>query len=260
MTGQHQAGAAPGAAAGSPAGAAAPNQAGAPAERVAAARVPLEPEVRRLNIALPLWTLAIPVVGLALCLVVLHGAFASEEVVAGDSAAGPAPSAVSAEPTRPPNDSRAPDSDGQASPGALHGDSLAVHAPRTATLQGTPASERGALHSAPVSSTARKPSESQPNISPQLAAARENVELKVYYTEWCPTCRALRRYIAERGIRAVEYDVEKDREAAARYRKLNPRHTIPTIDIDGQVLIGFNPELIQAVIDRTARTQLARGI
>jgi glutaredoxin len=70
----------------------------------------------------------------------------------------------------------------------------------------------------------------------------------------------LRRYIAEHGIVAVAYDVDKDREAAARYRKLNPRHTIPTIEIGGQVLIGFNPEHIQAVIDRTARAQLARGI
>jgi glutaredoxin 3 len=92
----------------------------------------------------------------------------------------------------------------------------------------------------------------------ELAAARENVEVTVYFAEWCPACRAVRRYLGERNIRSVEYDVDKDRSAASRYRVLNPRNTIPTLDIEGQVLVGFDPQSIQGAIDRAARSRLAR--
>lgn len=92
----------------------------------------------------------------------------------------------------------------------------------------------------------------------ELAAARQDIEVIVYFTEWCPACRSVRAYLAERGIRSVEHDVEKDRRASARQRQLNPRRSVPTIDIEGQVLVGFNARKIEQAIDRAARSRIAR--
>lgn len=92
----------------------------------------------------------------------------------------------------------------------------------------------------------------------ELASARQDVDVIVYFTEWCPACRSVRAYLAERGIRSVEHDVEKDRRASARQRQLNPRRSVPTIDIEGQVLVGFNARKIEQAIDRAARSRIAR--
>ena len=92
----------------------------------------------------------------------------------------------------------------------------------------------------------------------ELASLRERVDVIVYYTSWCPACRSLRGYLAQRGIRSTEYDIENDSAAKARQRALNPRGSIPTVDIEGQVLIGFDPKGIEAAIDRAARARLQR--
>lgn len=92
----------------------------------------------------------------------------------------------------------------------------------------------------------------------QLAEARQLVDVTVYYTSWCPACRATRGYLSERGIRFVEHDVENDARAQARHRLLNPRGNIPTIEIEGQVLVGFSPAKIERAIDHAARRRLAR--
>jgi glutaredoxin len=92
----------------------------------------------------------------------------------------------------------------------------------------------------------------------ELANARELVDITVYYTSWCPACRAARGYLSERGIRFVEHDVEHDARAKSRQKLLNPRGSIPTIDIEGQVLVGFNPTKIEHAIDHAARQRLAR--
>jgi len=92
----------------------------------------------------------------------------------------------------------------------------------------------------------------------ELANARELVDVTVYYTSWCPACRAARGYLSERGIRFTEHDVEKDSRASSRQKLLNPRGSIPTIDIEGQVLVGFSPSKIERAIDHAARQRLAR--
>jgi len=92
----------------------------------------------------------------------------------------------------------------------------------------------------------------------ELANLRERVDVIVYYTSWCPACRKLRGYLTQRGIRSTEYDIDNDSAAKARQRTLNPRGSIPTVDIEGQVLVGFNPQRIEAAIDRAARARLQR--
>lgn len=91
-----------------------------------------------------------------------------------------------------------------------------------------------------------------------LAEMRERVEVVVYSTTWCPACRSLRDYLVKRGIRATEYDIERNRSAQARQRELNPRGGVPTVEIDGQVLVGFSARGIEAALDRAARARLQR--
>lgn len=42
-------------------------------------------------------------------------------------------------------------------------------------------------------------------------------------------------------------------------RALNPQSTIPTIDVDGQVLVGFNADEMRASIRRAAEARVAKN-
>lgn len=91
-----------------------------------------------------------------------------------------------------------------------------------------------------------------------LAAARRSVVVTMYAASWCPSCRRARRYLREKGISYVERDVANDRSAQQRLRQLNPRGSIPTFEIEGQVFVGFNPAGLQSAIDRAARERAKR--
>jgi glutaredoxin len=62
----------------------------------------------------------------------------------------------------------------------------------------------------------------------------------------------------EKSIAFVDYDIDHDERAAQRAHRLNPKHSVPTIDIDGEVMVGFSPESLECQLDRSAKKRAAR--
>jgi glutaredoxin len=91
----------------------------------------------------------------------------------------------------------------------------------------------------------------------QLAEAREGLKVTLFYTERCPHCSEARAYLTAHGVRAEQYDIDKDPKARARYLRLNPRGSLPTLVIEKQVLVGFDPDRLEHALDRAARARLA---
>lgn len=56
----------------------------------------------------------------------------------------------------------------------------------------------------------------------------------------------------------MEHDIEQSESAALIMRRLNPKGSIPTIDIDGAVLVGFSPQSIENAITRAAQVHAQR--
>ncbi|HUH66790.1 MAG TPA: glutaredoxin domain-containing protein [Syntrophales bacterium] len=69
---------------------------------------------------------------------------------------------------------------------------------------------------------------------------RKRAEVELYTTSWCPYCRKARDYLRSRGIDFTEYDVEKDKEAAARKKQLDARGGVPFAIINGHPIRGFS--------------------
>lgn len=86
-----------------------------------------------------------------------------------------------------------------------------------------------------------------------LAAARRNVSITMYSTTWCGFCKKARAYMHQQHIGFTELDVDRDAAAAVRQRALNPSGSVPTIAVDDDVLIGFNPDSLEERINRAAR-------
>ncbi|HVU01667.1 MAG TPA: hypothetical protein VHE30_07945 [Polyangiaceae bacterium] len=50
----------------------------------------------------------------------------------------------------------------------------------------------------------------------------------------------------------MERDLEQDVMAAQEARRLNPRGSVPTFDVGGQALIGFDPRALAAALESAA--------
>ena len=92
----------------------------------------------------------------------------------------------------------------------------------------------------------------------ELAAAMERVPIRMFTTAWCPACRQARAHLVEKRISFVEIDVEASPAARREHRARNPRGSVPTLDVDGEVLVGFSPGQLQAAMRRAAERRLDR--
>jgi glutaredoxin len=82
--------------------------------------------------------------------------------------------------------------------------------------------------------------ESAGHTAPVVVEAASNVEL--YITDWCPYCAQAMKFLKANGIPYVAYDIEKDRAAADRKRKLSARSGVPLAVINGKKIFGFSEE------------------
>ena len=86
-----------------------------------------------------------------------------------------------------------------------------------------------------------------------LAAASEAVSIEMYSATWCGACAHARRWLGEQGITYHEIDVDTRADAMGQLSMLNPRRTLPTFDIDGDVVIGFDSGRLSSTIEGAAR-------
>ncbi len=90
------------------------------------------------------------------------------------------------------------------------------------------------------------------NVPPATAAQRARVHVTLYTTRWCPACAGARGWLRSRGIPFDEHDVEASPAALARLASLNRARTVPTIVVEGQVLVGFVAEELRRAVDTAA--------
>lgn len=73
--------------------------------------------------------------------------------------------------------------------------------------------------------------------------------VKVYSTTTCPYCVMAKDYFKENGIEFKDVDVGRDREAAKEMIEKSGQMGVPVIDIDGNILVGFQPDVFKSLLD-----------
>jgi glutaredoxin-like YruB-family protein len=73
-------------------------------------------------------------------------------------------------------------------------------------------------------------------------------EVIVYTTPSCPWCQAVKRYLEERGIPYAEVDVSSDYQAAMEMVQKSGQMGVPVVEIDGEIVVGFDRERIDALV------------
>jgi glutaredoxin len=73
-------------------------------------------------------------------------------------------------------------------------------------------------------------------------------EVVLYSTSWCGWCRKTMAWLDERGIEYENRDIEKNDAWRDELIEKTGRTSIPMVEIDGEVIQGFNPERMGEVL------------
>lgn len=85
-----------------------------------------------------------------------------------------------------------------------------------------------------------------PPATPQKQQHVSNT-VEIYVTSWCGYCKQAIRYMNNKGISYVAYDIEKDSSAKQRYEELGGRG-VPLTVIGSKKFSGFSPELLETYL------------
>ena len=79
---------------------------------------------------------------------------------------------------------------------------------------------------------------------------RTSPKVELYTTSWCYYCKEARNFFRSRGIPFTEYDIERDKSAAARKKQLDKRNMVPFAVINGQKISGFSAADYKRALER----------
>lgn len=96
-----------------------------------------------------------------------------------------------------------------------------------------------------------------PSAAPSEAPAVTGLQVIIYGAAWCKPCHDAAAYLRSKGVRVVEYDIEKEPDRAREMqRKLRNAGmaggSIPVLDIGGTILRGFSPGAIDRALEGAA--------
>jgi glutaredoxin 3 len=66
------------------------------------------------------------------------------------------------------------------------------------------------------------------------------MNIKVYSTPTCPYCKLVKDFLNEQKISFTEIDVASSPAAANEMVKLSGQMGVPVVDVDGQIIVGWN--------------------
>ena len=69
-------------------------------------------------------------------------------------------------------------------------------------------------------------------------------KVKIYSTPVCPYCFTLKEFLKEHNINFEDIDVSQDKAGKDEMIKKSGQMGVPVVDIDGQVVVGFDKEKI----------------
>jgi glutaredoxin 3 len=75
--------------------------------------------------------------------------------------------------------------------------------------------------------------------------------IKVYSTPTCPYCVTLKNFLKENNFQFEDIDVSQNEAAAKEMIDKSGQMGVPVIDIDGEMIVGFDQERIKKLLKLT---------
>ena len=72
--------------------------------------------------------------------------------------------------------------------------------------------------------------------------------VKIYTTPTCVYCKTLIEYLKKHNINFEVIDVSKDEKQLEAMIKSSGQMGVPVIDIDGQIIVGYDPDSFKKLL------------
>ena len=72
--------------------------------------------------------------------------------------------------------------------------------------------------------------------------------IRVFSTPACPYCVTLKSFLKEHNIQFEDIDVSKDEKALDEMIDRSGQMGVPVIDINGEIIVGFNQDRIKQLL------------
>ncbi|MBN1169532.1 glutathione S-transferase N-terminal domain-containing protein [Candidatus Micrarchaeota archaeon] len=66
----------------------------------------------------------------------------------------------------------------------------------------------------------------------------------------CGFCNMAKEYLQNRGIEFVDYDISRDGKKAEEMVRKSGKTGVPVLEINGRIVVGFNPQLIEDALKK----------
>ena len=73
--------------------------------------------------------------------------------------------------------------------------------------------------------------------------------VKVYSTPICPWCVKAKEFFKEHDVDFTDIDVSQNQEAAQEMIKKSGQMGVPVVEIDGNIVVGFDEQKIRELLD-----------
>lgn len=74
--------------------------------------------------------------------------------------------------------------------------------------------------------------------------------IKIYSTSWCPACVKAKKYLTMKGMEYTEINVADKHEDRNEVFEVSGQRTVPVLDIDGEIIVGFDKGAIDKAISK----------
>ncbi len=71
-----------------------------------------------------------------------------------------------------------------------------------------------------------------------------NKKVKIYSTPTCPYCKGTKQFLNENNVDFEDIDVSSNQQAAQEMIQKSGQMGVPVLDIEGQIIVGFDKEAI----------------
>ncbi len=72
--------------------------------------------------------------------------------------------------------------------------------------------------------------------------------VKIYSTPACPYCQKAKLFLSELNVPYEDVDVSLDSQAAEEMIQKSSQMGVPVLDIEGQIIVGFDKERIKRAL------------
>lgn len=92
----------------------------------------------------------------------------------------------------------------------------------------------------------------------QLEALKRKVKVTMFMTPKCSLCTSARLFMKNNSYPMSELDIEASATDKVLLSSLNPETSVPTFDVEGKILVGYDPNALNKAIEAAALAKQPR--